>query len=141
MKARPIATSDAPTVEEAILRIVSVRFAEVLVLSQALQHRRAAELHDFRIACKRARYMCERFTPQHPELRDAATRLTELQDALGEAHDRDVLLEEIQSDAPRTARRLQQERTRCVTRASALWHDAFARNGPFQAVVALMRRG
>src|SRR5580704_1949618 len=56
---------------------------------QALRNRTQVGYHQLRIGIKRFRYMCENFLPQrHAKW---AKGLRELQDALGEVHDFDVL--------------------------------------------------
>ena len=56
---------------------------------QALRNRTQVGYHQLRIGIKRFRYMCENFLPQrHAKW---AKDLRELQDALGEVHDFDVL--------------------------------------------------
>ena len=135
MKARRIDLSDACGVDDAMRRIAIVRFAEVLTLAPALRRRRSQELHDLRIAYKRLRYALERFARLEPSLVDAAVRLAQLQDALGEAHDRDVLLMKVPRELHRTRTELQRQREECVNRAEGLWHDAFAPYGPFQGLV------
>lgn len=135
MKARRVDLSDAWGVDDAMRRIAIVRFAEVLTLAPALRHGRTAELHDLRIACKRLRYALERFTPREPALLDGATRLAQLQDVLGDLHDRDVLLAIMPRDVSATMHRLREERTDALSRARALWHDAFATYGPFEGLM------
>lgn len=81
-------------------------------------------LHQFRIAGKRLRYALERFADDDPSLRDGAERLARLQDALGEAHDRDVLLAILPPAMPQTQRRLHDEREGCVDDAVVLWAQA-----------------
>ena len=130
MKARQIDLSEAASVQDAMRRIAIVRFAEVLALASALRRRRMQELHDLRIACKRLRYTLERFARSEPSLFDAVTRLTQLQDALGEAHDRDVLARDLPKELHETRHRLQAQREESIDRARALWHDAFAPYGP-----------
>jgi CHAD domain-containing protein len=56
---------------------------------QALRNRTQVGYHQLRIGIKRFRYMCENFLPQRHE--KWAGDLRELQDALGEVHDLDVL--------------------------------------------------
>jgi CHAD domain-containing protein len=103
-------------------RILCTRLHEARKLSTGLQARDRQNLHDFRIACKRLRYALERFGELDPSLQGSAQRLAELQDALGEAHDRDVLLAILPPSMPATERRLQSEREAWVDRAIAFWH-------------------
>ena len=56
---------------------------------QALRNRTQVGYHQLRIGIKRFRYTCENFLPQRHE--KWARDLRELQDALGEVHDFDVL--------------------------------------------------
>lgn len=135
MKARQIDLSDAWGVDDAMRRIAIVRFAEVLTLAQALRRGRSSELHDLRIACKRLRYTLERFASREPALLDAATRLTQLQDVLGDLHDRDVLLTILPRELQTTAHRIREERNDALARARALWRDAFAAYGPFEGLM------
>ena len=121
MKPRQIALRGAHGRRETIDTIVHCRLDEVLALASALQPREQRALHDFRIACKRLRYALERFEKFDPELETAAERLAQVQDALGEAHDRDVLLAILPPTMPQTERRLLQERGTFVDRAAALW--------------------
>ena len=81
-------------------------------------------LHQFRIAGKRLRYALERFEEDDPALHEGTEQLARLQDALGEAHDRDVLLTILPPSMPQTQRRLQTERERYVDDAIALWAQA-----------------
>lgn len=135
MKARRIDLSESFSLDDAMRRIAIVRFAEVLSLAPALRHKRETELHDLRIACKRLRYTMERFSGEQPTLAEAAVRLAQLQDALGEAHDRDVLLGMMDGSLSKTIARIRNEREACIERAKALWHDAFAPFGPFEGLV------
>jgi CHAD domain-containing protein len=102
-------------------RVVRTRLREVERLAGGLEARDNQVLHDFRIACKRLRYALERFEAIDPSLHDAAERLARLQDALGEAHDRDVLLMILPPPMAQTQRRLRREREECVDQAAALW--------------------
>ena len=135
MKARRIDLDESVGVDDAMRRIAIVRFCEVLSLALALRDARERPLHDFRIACKRLRYALERFAPREPSLREAAVRLSQIQDTLGEAHDRDVLLTLLDEQLRATAARIRSDRKACIERARALWHDAFAPFGPFEGLV------
>jgi CHAD domain-containing protein len=135
MKPRPIDLSDSCGVDDAMRRIAIVRFAEVLALVPALRNGRSSELHAFRIACKRLRYALERFTPREPALLDASSRLTQLQDALGEFHDCDLLLLAMPRSLHSTAQRVRIQRDDALARARALWRDAFAPYGPFEGLM------
>jgi CHAD domain-containing protein len=134
MKARNIDLTVACGVDDAMRRIAIVRFAELLTLATALRTQRARDLHDFRIACKRLRYALERFASKEPALFEAASRLAQLQEALGNWRDRETLLAVV----PRlelTARRIASERDDALSRANALWRDAFATFGPFEGLM------
>jgi CHAD domain-containing protein len=104
-------------------RVLQTRLREARGLTQGLQRRDKQGLHDFRIACKRLRYALERFGALEPSLAEIAERLARLQDALGEAHDRDVLLAILPPAMAATERRLRTEREECVDRAGALWSE------------------
>jgi CHAD domain-containing protein len=106
-----------------INRVVQTRLREAQRLAAALESRDKAELHDFRIACKRLRYTLERFESLEPWLQPAAERLALVQDALGEAHDRDVLLTILPPAMGQTQRRLLLDRDACVDRATKLWKE------------------
>ncbi|MBV9027354.1 MAG: hypothetical protein JO311_01945, partial [Candidatus Eremiobacteraeota bacterium] len=56
-----------------------------------------------------------------PSLTPASEQFALLQDALGEAHDRDVLLTILPPAMGETQRRLQLEREICVIAAAAMW--------------------
>jgi len=108
--------------------IVSTRREEVTALSSALISREMQGLHDFRIACKRLRYAMERFCDRVPELEAAAARLAAIQDALGEAHDRDVLLAILPPTMPETEMKLRDEREELVNRAAEIWTSVTAKD-------------
>lgn len=135
MKARRIDLSDACGIDDAMRRVAIVRFAEVLTLVPALRHGRSAELHALRIACKRLRYALERYVQREPSLLEAASRLRQLQDALGELHDRDILLQMLPKDLHVTAQRIRMQREDALARSRALWRDAFAPYGPFEGLM------
>lgn len=135
MKARSIDLGELVGTDAVMRRIAIVRFAEVLALAPALRRGRAEELHALRIACKRLRYALERFSVFEPALHDPGVRLAQLQDALGEIHDRDVLLQTIPNSARTTVYRLQMQRDEALARTRALLHDAFSAYGPFEGLV------
>lgn len=122
MKPRRIDFNGAGTKRAVIERVLHTRLSEALDLAPALEARDRQALHDFRIACKRLRYALERFTNGKPALERAAERLASVQDALGEAHDRDVLLTILPPNIPETERRLMEEREECVDRAATEWN-------------------
>jgi len=106
---------------EIVRRIVEVRLSEARALAGHLQHRESAGLHAFRIACKRLRYALERFESLDPSLEKAAIKLAQVQDELGDTHDRDVLLAILPPGMGETQRRLLAEREGCVKRAKQFW--------------------
>jgi CHAD domain-containing protein len=110
-------------VEELVERVLQMRLREVRALTTGLERRDNAGLHDFRIACKRLRYAIERFAPLEPSLETIGERLALLQDALGGAHDRDVLLAILPPSMSATERRLKAARDECVDRAVVIWQD------------------
>ncbi len=114
-------------------RVVETRAQEVTRLSTALDEAGKAALHDFRIACKRLRYALERFACLEPSFGTAAEQFANLQDALGQAHDRDVLLTILPAAMGETQRRLQLEREVCVLAATAMWE---AMKQPTQRLVS-----
>jgi CHAD domain-containing protein len=123
MKPERVDLSGVAGVDEVVERVLETRLREVRRLRTGLERRDDRGLHDFRIACKRLRYALERFEALDPSLESAAERLASLQDALGDAHDRDVLLAFLPPAMPATQRRLTGEREACVDRALALWDE------------------
>jgi CHAD domain-containing protein len=105
-------------------RVLDTRVREVRRLAGGLQQRDQRGLHNFRIACKRLRYALERFADLEPSLEMATKPFALLQDALGEAHDRDVLLSILPVAMVQTERRLGAEREAFVDRAVVLWEQA-----------------
>jgi CHAD domain-containing protein len=135
VKARNVDLSEACGIEDAMRRIAIVRFAEVLTLAPALRKDSTAELHDLRIACKRLRHALLRFTIREPSLLEAASRLAQLQDALGEWHDCSLLVEQVPVESRGVRARLRELANDALARARALWRDAFATYGPFADLV------
>ena len=135
MRPRPIDLNDLYGTDAIMRRVAIVRFAELLTHATALRRARAEEIHTLRITCKRLRFALERFSTFEPSLHEAAIRLTQLQDALGDVHDRDVLLALLPKTARNTAHRLEVQREDAVARGRALWHDAFAPFGPFEGLM------
>jgi CHAD domain-containing protein len=123
MKPERVDLAGVDDVGELIARVVQTRLREARALTGALQRRDAPGLHNFRIACKRLRYALERFEFFEPSLEQIADRLVLLQDALGEARDRDVLLAILPPAMAATERRLRIEREACVDRAETLWTE------------------
>jgi len=135
VKARKVDLSEASGVDDAMRRIAIVRFAEVLTLAPALRKEPGAALHDLRIACKRLRHALSRFSAREPALREAAIRLAQLQDTLGEWHDCELLLEALPPELYDSRARIVVKGRDARARARALWHDAFATYGPFADLV------
>ena len=136
MKARRIQLDGLPAPHNAVHRIISVRFAEMLALAGAFTTQRGDELHALRIACKRLRYSIELFEEALPGLKTAAQRVRQLQDELGEVHDCDVLASMAKDrKADHLAQRLRRDRARHALRATGLWLDAFSKGGPFMDLV------
>lgn len=123
MKPERVDLAGVNDVGELVARVVQTRLREARALTTALQQPDAQALHDFRIACKRLRYAFERFEGLEPSLEEIADRLALLQDALGEAHDRDVLLAILPPAMAATERRLKIEREQLVDRAATLWAE------------------
>jgi CHAD domain-containing protein len=123
MKPERIDLEGVSGVDELVERVLQTRLREARALTSGLEQRDKQGLHDFRIACKRLRYALERFQTLEPSLERIADRLALLQDALGEAHDRDVLLAILPPNMTATERRLRSERDECVDRAVALWTE------------------
>ena len=133
MKPERVDLRGVARVEELVDRVLATRLREVRALTAGLERRDNAGLHDFRIACKRLRYAIERFAAVDSSLEAIGERLALLQDALGEAHDRDVLLAILPPSMPATERRLRTDRAECVERAVALWQDAEQRMRAFDS--------
>ena len=124
MKPQHVDLREAQSEEDVARRIVRMRWREARALSDGLERRDMLSLHQFRIAVKRLRYALERFEDDDPSLHDGAEQLALLQDALGEAHDRDVLLTILPPAMPQTQSRLHNERQRYVDEAVTLWERA-----------------
>jgi CHAD domain-containing protein len=110
-------------VQQLIERVVRTRLREARALTTGLARRDKQSLHDFRIAGKRLRYALERFQALDPSLEALAEKLALVQDALGEAHDRDLLLAVLPPMMPETERRLKSEREEHVDHAVRLWSE------------------
>lgn len=123
MKPQRVDLHGVDDVDELVDRVLQTRLREARDLAHGLGERQRQGLHDFRIACKRLRYALERFQSLEPSLEQIADRLSSLQDALGEAHDRDVLLTILPPTMAATERRLVAEREACVDRAIVLWQE------------------
>jgi CHAD domain-containing protein len=124
MKPERVDLSGVSDAAELARRVVQTRLREVRRLAAGLERRDRRGLHDFRIASKRLRYALERFEDIEPSLEASAKGLAALQDALGEARDRDVLLAILPAGMAQTEQRLRAEREACVDRAGLLWAQA-----------------
>jgi hypothetical protein len=80
-------------------RIVRVRLDEMCgFMPQAADPKEVVALHDMRIAAKRLRYILEITAPIFGDYASTAVRLTkDVQDLLGEIHDCDVQIPEVQA--------------------------------------------
>lgn len=123
MKPDPIDLRGVDGVRELVRRVMRTRFDEVRRLAGGFDQRDQRGLHALRIACKRLRYAAERFCKLEPSLKPLAEVLSTMQDALGEAHDRDVLLAILPPSMGATERRLRVQREAYVDRATALWAE------------------
>jgi hypothetical protein len=85
---------DAP-VDVNARKVLAVRIAELYSYEPAVvEPAWSLELHDMRIAAKRLRYTLELFAPQFGETGKRQTdRIKQVQEALGNLHDRDVEIE------------------------------------------------
>lgn len=106
---------------EAIGRALDVRLREARDLEGALVAREPRALHAFRVACKRLRYALDRVETPPGAAVPPFECLAELQDALGQARDCDVLLGVLPPTMKQTQRRLLEKRQAHVDRARALW--------------------
>lgn len=129
MKPERVDLRGVSELHDIVERVVHIRQREVEALAAGLERRDKQGLHDFRIACKRLRYALERFADLDPSFEACAERFKALQEALGEAHDRDVLLTILPPAMGKTQRRLQEEREECVDRAVALWKQPLGGDG------------
>ena len=100
MKARKVADLDpAGSLADNAERIIRVRLDEMCgFMPQAADPKEVVALHDMRIAAKRLRYILEITAPVFGAYAVTATRLTkDVQDLLGEIHDCDVQIPEVQA--------------------------------------------
>lgn len=88
-------------------RILGVRIDEVWAFAPYVTHPgHVRELHDMRIACKRLRYLLEIFEIAFPaDLGPFIDQVKDLQDLLGEIHDRDVQVPMLHDHLERLAER------------------------------------
>jgi CHAD domain-containing protein len=124
VKPEPVLLRGVTDSTELARRVLHTRLREVRRLACGLERRDQLGLHNFRIACKRFRYALERFDGLETSLEAPAKSFALLQDALGEAHDRDVLLSILPTAMAQTERRIRTEREAYVDRAGALWTQA-----------------
>jgi CHAD domain-containing protein len=124
VKAGPVALDGATEPADVLRRVIGVRLAEAGGLAHALQTSEGEGLHQFRIACKRLRYALERLGAIDPPFESAALHFSRLQDALGEAHDCDLLLLALPPPMVKTRARLLENRLTAALRAQRLWNDA-----------------
>jgi CHAD domain-containing protein len=124
VKPSPVELDGARTPSDVLRRVTGVRLAEAGALASALQSTDPDGLHQFRISCKRLRYALERFAAFAPLFDTTASHFGHLQDALGEAHDCDLLLAQLPPTMPKTRARLLETRLGAALRASRLWNDA-----------------
>lgn len=98
-KARPVpGVKPRASFRENACRILAVRLDEVTSRGAALDDASQLEaLHALRIAAKRLRYALEMFESCFPGAGPYIERLSALQDAIGEVHDLDVLVELMRS--------------------------------------------
>jgi hypothetical protein len=100
MKARKVSDLDpAEPLADNAERIVRVRLDEMCgFMPQAADPSEVVALHDMRIAAKRLRYILEITAPIFGDYASTAVRLTkDVQDLLGEIHDCDVQIPEVQA--------------------------------------------
>jgi hypothetical protein len=100
MKARKVKDLDpAEALADNAERIVRVRLDEMCgFMPQAADPKEVVALHDMRIAAKRLRYILEITAPIFGDYASTAVRLTkDVQDLLGEIHDCDVQIPEVQA--------------------------------------------
>jgi CHAD domain-containing protein len=124
VKPEPVLLRGVTDSTELARRVLHTRLREVRHLAGGLEQREPRGLHAFRIACKRFRYALERFDGLETSLEAPAKSFALLQDALGEAHDRDVLLSILPASMVQTERRIRTEREAYVDRADVLWTQA-----------------
>ena len=88
-------------------RILAVRIDEVWAFDRFVTHPgNVRELHDMRIACKRLRYLLEIFEIAFPaDLGPFIDEIKDLQDLLGDIHDRDVQVPMLHDHLERLAER------------------------------------
>jgi CHAD domain-containing protein len=100
MKARKVKDLEpAQPLADNAERIVRVRLDEMCgFMPQAADPNEVVALHDMRIAAKRLRYILEITAPVFGDYASTAVRLTkDVQDLLGEIHDCDVQIPEVQA--------------------------------------------
>ena len=124
---------------EAIEHIFAVRFAEALTGSASLNGNDDEAHHAFRLSCKRLRYAIERNELEVFGLQETADCLSSMTDALGEAHDAAVLLQEAKTcGADNAARSLENMRDSAVSDARRLWTNGFEPGGAAQPLIHIL---
>jgi CHAD domain-containing protein len=124
VKPGPVDLGEAREAPQVLRCVIGVRFAEAGAQAAALVGGGTDELHQFRIAIKRLRYVLERFAEIDPLFEVTAEHLAHLQDALGETRDCDLLLRALPPTMPKTRGRLLEHRTTNALYAQRLWKDA-----------------
>jgi len=130
--AREIAFAGVTSQDQAIQRLLRVRFAECLEKQEALTGGDDDAVHAFRLACKRLRYAIERWE-EAGDLKPVTELLSKIADELGAAHDCVVLAKRAsECNAHLVVRRALQDRDRYKTRGRRLWYGAFNAHGTFE---------
>lgn len=122
-------------------RILAVRIDEVWGYERVVQQPDAVtELHDMRIACKRLRYLLEIFSIAFSDdLEPYIDQVKELQDLLGDIHDRDVQVPALQDHLAWLERREAEAAQRLVARRYGAAGNEAAGADPEAALRAFRR--
>ena len=122
-------------------RILAVRIEEVWSYERVVQTPDAiTELHDMRIACKRLRYLLEIFSVAFSDdLEPYIDQVKELQDLLGDIHDRDVQVPALQEHLAWLERREAEAAQRLLARRVARAADGNGGQDPEVALRAFRR--
>jgi sugar phosphate isomerase/epimerase len=123
-------------------RILAVRIDEVWGYERVVQRPDAVtELHDMRIACKRLRYLLEIFSVAFSaDLEPYIDQVKELQDLLGEIHDRDVQVPALQEHLDWLERREAEAAQRLVARRAGGAANGGAADRDPEAALRAFRR-